>query len=178
MLQTCNNGRERHTIPPRRPRRPAHTVPLRRGFGHETLPTLPPQTPTSQPTTSNHKHSQLPNMLPRLQTTRPDGQLGHEPHRSFSDPRQPQKAACPQPPRPTSTSSKKSRRPASLSSSAPLCKLSFSSVLHRLVVRVESSPDRRPKLNDDALDAPPRSNILSAKNTGLLGHSARQVSAV
>ena len=94
------------------------------------------------------------------------------------DPRQPSQPAPAEPPRQMSAPSKKTRRPTSLSSSAPLCKLIFSSTLHRHDRDVGSSPDHRPELAVDVLDAHPRSNWLSATDPTLLRHSGRQVSAM
>ena len=167
-----------HAIQSRRPRRPAHASPLRRWFAPDPLPTLPPPNPTSQLTTATHHHSHHLPEPARPHTTCPKALPPHQPPDAQPDPRQPSHPASAQPSRSRSASSKKHRRPASLSSSAPLCKLSLSSVLHRLEVRVGSSPGRRPELGVDALDARPRSASLDAMDPALLRHSGRRVSAV
>lgn len=167
-----------HAIRYRRPRRPAHAAPLRGGFGPDTLPTPPAQSHSSKPITGTHHHSHHLTQPARPHTTRPKSLAAHEPHGAHPDPRQPSQPAPAEPPRQMSASSKKTRRPTSLSSSAPLCKLIFSSTLHRHDRDVGSSPDHRPELVVDVLDAHPRSNWLSATDPTLLRHSGRQVSAM
>ena len=167
-----------HAIRYRRPRRPAHAAPLRGGFGPDTLPTPPAQSHSSQPITGTHHHSHHLTQPARPHTTRPE-KLGGP--RAARRPPRPPTAVTAGTRRATAPNERileKTRRPTSLSSSAPLCKLIFSSTLHRHDRDVGSSPDHRPELAVDVLDAHPRSNWLSATDPTLLRHSGRQVSAM
>ena len=177
MIQAVQRPAREHARCSGRPQRLAHAAPVLGGFGPDPLPAPRTPNPTSQPIDTSHNlptTGAVPNIMPKSvhKACLCSGRCSAPPN-----PHCPTERPRARPPCLASSSSPKTGRSTASPPFRTTLQLIRAPTQRRLENDVENSPTRRPELAVDALDAGPRSDVMSGKDPALLRHNGRHFSA-